>query len=83
MAIEQLRTVQGNDATRAGEDTHGADILLAKSVLDSGHNGADSGCLDHGAHGVCEGIAGVEGGVVGGHGGRNGASVSSSSKLSL
>jgi hypothetical protein len=66
------RTEEGNYTSGAGDDTHGADVLLAERVLDGGNDGADGGGLDHGAPRVGEGIARVVGRVLVGHGGQNG-----------
>jgi hypothetical protein len=71
-AVVQLRTVKCNYASRPGDDAHGSNILLAEGVLHPGNQGADGRSLEGGARCVGKSIAGVEGGVLVGHGGRFG-----------
>jgi len=63
-----LRTVDGDDAARLGEDAHGADILLAQRVLHAGEDGTAGRQFERGAGRVGERVARVEGLVVVGHG---------------
>ena len=67
-AIGAVHTVQGDDAAGAGEDAHGADILLAERVLDAGDDGAEGRGLQRRVGRVGKGVARVEGGVQVSHG---------------
>lgn len=70
------RTEDCNYAAGAGDDAHGADILLPEGVLHTGKDGSGDGELECGVRRVREGVPRVIGLVVGGHWGRNWAVMS-------
>lgn len=70
------RTEDCNYAARAGDDAHGADILLPEGVLHTGKDGAGDGELEGRVPRVRKGVPRVVGVVVGGHLGRNWALMS-------
>lgn len=72
MAIDSWLTIESDCAAGAGDDAHGSNILLAKGVLHAGDDRTDGRRLQRRARRVCEGVPRVEGGLFGGHGGRNG-----------
>lgn len=65
------RTEQSNYAAGPRDDAHGADILLAEGVLDTGNDRTDGRRLDRRTRSVGERIHWVVGGCLVGHGGRN------------
>lgn len=75
-AIERLRTEERNYASRPSDDAHGSNILLPEGVLHAGDDGTDGRGLEGRARCIREGVLRMVGGVLVGHGGRNGASVS-------
>jgi hypothetical protein len=81
--MDPLHTIQRNYASRAGEDAHGADILLSERVLHTGHNRADGRGLKRRACRVRERIPRMEGGLLVGHGGRNGRQCRPESSLDV
>lgn len=69
---DSLRTIESNDASRAGQYAHGSHILPAERVLHTRNEGPGECGLEDRAAGVGKRVLRVEGGVVVGHGGRNG-----------
>lgn len=64
------RTEEGNGSAGAGEDAHGAVVLLLQGILDAGHEGAGTGRDHRGLDGPADRVLGVVRVVVVGHFGR-------------